>query len=214
MNVPQTPRTTQRCLLVLAVAGSLISSGCSPVKGYPGPERPDEELSIFSSHVDTPRTVVLSSSVGENHLPRRGLALLPGIYRVMQQGAVYGIEHDCEYRTTFRENGLAYCHPYRHRGRWYRDCECNDYFVTIERCHEPVTEYNCSVRVDARAGHHYQLRMSATSEGNARGTVVDQLLGEPSTTMDCANGAPRNQVIERAIDNSWPFDRYGRCVGW
>lgn len=143
----------------LRIAGSLFSlslvlltQACSPVKGYPGPELPDTQISLIESGGEGffDRESVDSMSLGPG-----GIAVLPGSHNYWMVNRVE-MDRDCDrsHRTDYKKYKKCV-----KKGKNEDDC-WDDNQETYEVCDIYYNSYECSGTLSTKAGRKYSLNFA------------------------------------------------------
>ncbi len=127
----------------------ILFNACSPKKGYLGPERPQEELSIvYYDNCDSSIDRVKASSEGVE-FSGSGIELLPG-KRVIDISVERPLRpYNCIPQTTFDQFGYNQCIDRRNRAisknsKYVPDCYGSDYTKTTYFCDQEFNSFLCS----------------------------------------------------------------------
>ena len=93
-------------LLLLSII-SLLS--CSPVKGYQGPELPENKIATVYVASGNKNLEVYRCSTSGQEFNTSGISLLPGEHRFDLAIAIFGSPYDCLENTKFDTYGYRRC---------------------------------------------------------------------------------------------------------
>ena len=128
----------------------LSIGACSPVKGYLGPERPKEELSlVYYDSCDSGINLVKASSEGVE-FKGSGIELLPG-KRVLDVSVERPMQpYNCIPETTFDDYGYRNCIDRRNQAlaknnnKYVPDCYATDFTTTVYWCDQEFQSFLCT----------------------------------------------------------------------
>ena len=158
--------TRNRFNILIALFFVLLPA-CSPVKGYSGPELPDNlvsfvGLSYDSDDIEVPRATAKGIEFGSN-----GINLLPGKQQLDLSVKVKEPPFNCvAYPTMDRSSYESCLEDYykdlrdKDRKSSPRRCDCYDYLTVRERCDRRVHDGTCQIDFDSTAGNRYEIRIS------------------------------------------------------
>lgn len=146
------------------LAGTLAA--CAPLQGYPGPELPDEQVSIIvakepaSSRVGPSK--ILRVSLDGIAFGATGIAVLPGQHEIDVFLEQLENKRNCVAHQEIDRLGYEAClrrefaNRYRRRGTWF-PCLIRDYTNISYFCDVDVHESDCHYEVATEAGQRYDL---------------------------------------------------------
>ncbi|MFN4897193.1 MAG: hypothetical protein ACK5GN_05355 [Pseudomonadota bacterium] len=142
--------------LLFLLAYGVLASGCSPLKGYPGPERPDSEVTIVKPAGDYDALFGTASIDGVT-FTTWGIAVLPGKHEVRLVWRFKGDPRNCEKYTELDQIGYSNCLA---RDEKDRNCTCWDYVTVYQRCLHDLKVVECQGDFEGAPGESYQLGMT------------------------------------------------------
>jgi hypothetical protein len=145
-------------LLVGGVLGALVA--CTPVRGYPGLERPKEEVALVtvaSGHIN--RAVTDGREFGA-----AGISLLPGNHRFELSASHGERPYDCRPYTIVDTYGFDRCQKERQadirKGKKDpRDCWLSTYTQHRKTCLRDYRDAACEVTLALLPGRTYELEV-------------------------------------------------------
>ena len=145
--------------LVLMLSGILsVCVACSPLKGYPGLERPKEEIALVSVASDyINRAVVDGRAFGSS-----GISLLPGSYR-FELSASHGEQpYSCRPYTIVDTFGFDKCQKEREadirKGKKDpKECRLSAYTQHRKTCLRDYRDSVCAITLTLLPGKEYEL---------------------------------------------------------
>lgn len=177
--------------LSLMLTSCIALHGCTPAKGYVGPDLPKDQISLIKTESDS--GVSLSAeSVDGIDLGFGGIEVLPGEHEFYVEVAVSEEPRNCQPYSEFDSIG------YRNCQRKNRYCDCFDYVRISERCDQKVNNGTCRGSVKTQAGRRYvaaveleglKPRLRFREEGTSSG----------QSSGECRKADSSDQSIERYI---------------
>jgi hypothetical protein len=155
--------TNWRGKLIATISTATLCMGCSPIKGYPGPERPKEELvTIFTKSSDG--TVFKLAEVDGVSFLRSGIQLLPGSSPIRIRYSARGEGQNC---------GMDRLYDNYPATRWANEDTCrrrntgDPNACASEWTNEPMrlecdylrTEYECFLQAPLRKPGNYSVQV-------------------------------------------------------
>ena len=193
-------------ILVLVPTLSTVIS-CSPVKGYEGPERPDDQVSLLSYSPNSESVVVESGSVNGIAFSSAGIKILPGAHRFTLNVVVKDPPDNCYTYPEFDHSAYQQCLE-----KNKRECDCFSYFTVMKKCFRQVRDGSCDGKVTTKAGKQYEVGVS--QDGRSASLRVVEVIGRTSSgNGDCAVYGQRTEEEEsfvgsgRSTANSYGFYR-------
>lgn len=200
--------------ILLFLASALLLPACSPVKGYPGPERPETELSIIET--DTEDGVAINEETVDGiEVGYGGIAMLPGTHEYFGRAGIAEEPFNCRPYSDFNSSGFYECEKDRRKKNEYNDCDCFDYLTIRESCQQVVKEGNCRMSFKTKAGERYQLAV-----GMNAGSPAVRVLTKSNAFVasgKCDKDNTRNTTVERYVGSGrYTANQYGfySCYGY
>lgn len=165
----------------ILIGGCIIVGGCTAVKGYPGPELPDSQLSIIdtSSGGFFNYNRINSDAVDGIELGSGGIKVLPGEHHFDLDASIRESFCDCEtYFDSFDSYGWSRCLEK------HKSCNYDDYEREVEVCQCDYTDFRCSGTIRTTAGRSYKISLSDNSGGAA--VSVKDTEGPEAGTGSCS----------------------------
>lgn len=146
------------CLILLA-----LSTACAPVKGYPGPERPDSEISLIQIENDTSSVDVSEAIINGVEFGASGIKVLPGKHSFSFRVLVKGPRENCYSFPEMNRYGYDDCLRDRDKGK-RKSCNCYDYLTIKRKCYRPGFDGNCTGDISTRPGIGYAIGVRGYGE--------------------------------------------------
>ena len=181
-------------------------SACSPVKGYPGPERPESETALVTPMLNTDSDIPRSATADGIPFGDEGITLLPGNHSIEFIFTRKGGKIDCQRLSTFDDAGYNAClSDKKHRD----NCSCWDYVTIRERCLHEVRDANCAGSLTLKAATKYELRPSSTYVRPSM-IVTNQSTGQSVKELSCKVSSPTSESFEESIGTGrFTAEQYG-----
>jgi hypothetical protein len=189
--------------MIAAVLLPLCLQACSPVKGYPGPDRPDTDISIIESK-STDNVTLSQEQIGGIAMGSSGIAVLPGHQEFSCRADLAEKPFNCRPYTEFNSSGLYDCEEERRKKNKYNDCDCYDYLSVYEACDQVVKEGGCRASFKTEAGKRYEVTV-----GMYMGAPVVKVL-EAGTFKELGSGKCDKDGYR--TDSVTNYIGYGRSV--
>lgn len=184
-------------------------AACSPVKGYPGPERPDDQVSLinldyYSGDVEIEDAITEGVSFGFS-----GIKVLPGKHAFSLRTTVKSPPFDCQSYPEFNDYSYKDCLKDLNKGK-RNSCDCWDYLTTKRKCFRDGFDGSCSGDLETRAGLAYQIQVRkfgdsaeiSAYENNSRRTVGSgrcDMYGRHTITEEETVGTGRSNAHQAGI---------------
>lgn len=192
------------CLSLSVAIFFLCFVACSPIKGYPGPELPEGEISRLSLSYDGDEVEVRNARAngiqywasGLNFLPG-SIDLLPGKHLLDLQITLKDPLRDCCTYTRRDDSGYQSCLQQR---VWQKDpkkrrsCNYSDYITHYRQCLQDQYDGDCAFSLNTSRGRSYMLHV-IKSQKRGHVTIVDPLKSSPAGYGDCRFVSERTETI-------------------
>lgn len=150
-------------LLLLSISSFL---SCSPVKGYQGPELPDDKIATVYVASGNKNLEVYRCSTSGQEFNTSGISLLPGEHRFDLAIAIFGSPYNCLENTKFDSYGYRRCldnqNEARRKNKSYSTCYESSYEKTYYNCFRKYLYANCSLTNNLEANTKYELSTSSS----------------------------------------------------
>lgn len=180
---------------VTAILWLSASTGCSPVKGYAGPERPESETATVTPFLNDEYDIPRSARIDEIPFGDTGIVVLPGKHRVEFIFTRKGGKLGCDRFSTFDDAGYNACLSDK---KTRENCSCWTYVSVKERCDHEVRDVTCRENISLSAGRKY--RLIAT---NTFAKPLIELVSDPDqrpiTKLSCTADRSTSQPFEETI---------------
>ena len=154
--------------IITAFVAIGLLCGCSPMKGYEGPELPEEKVAIVYPANQNFDRQITRATVNGIEVPERGISLLPGENDFQVSAAMGSRPHNCRPYEEFDSYGYESCLNDREsdleKGEKYpRSCYSGDYNKQKERCSRDYSDFLCQIHLSLAAGKRYELDVPASA---------------------------------------------------
>ena len=185
-NVICRPNTIIRILLLC-----WFLTGCAPVKGYLGPELPENQISAVFLDYDSTTAQVNQAGIEGTAFGGAGIHVLPG-------------KHTYDMQISIKESP-GNCYAYGRVNQYYYKeclkkhdhCSCYDFIDVYERCHYEVRDGVCSGKFEGKPGRQYDIRL--TKYGQRAETMVYMRGGGAVGEGKCDMGEWRTETEENQV---------------
>lgn len=186
----------------------LLLIGCAPTKGYLGPERPEQEVSIIEQEFDTTYVEGKSAYVDNISFGGSGIAVLPGKHSFSLQVILKEEPRWCRTHAEFNDYGFREC---RKNEKKRSSCDCYDYITVTETCIRTMYDAICKGTFDTKAGRKYNLTVSKAGE-LAQVSALELGSYEPLSISDCEVGPSYEGEVENELGTGRNVaQRYGHA---
>jgi hypothetical protein len=171
-------RKRQLVLILTVFFATGMLSGCGAIKAYPGPELPDDQLSllrvqqpIFAAYAGSINLTPKAFNLFGSNLNSDVVKVLPGEYplRVTRQ---WREPSDCYERQEFDSSSYDSCLRLRdenlRKGKYASSCYVADFTKLIQNCEVKKTYYSCEKTVPLKANTRYTIEDIGGKEGLMR----------------------------------------------
>lgn len=145
---------------------SLTLSSCSPVKGYVGPDLPENQVSAIFLNYESDSAEINQAGIEGTAFGGSGIHVLPGKHVFDLDITVKERPDNCYSYPKFDDYGYEQCLKKKDD----RDCYCYDYMEIYQRCYQQVRDGNCSGKFQTKAGYQYDIR--TTKHGQSANVSV------------------------------------------
>lgn len=185
-----------RCIIPTAflLAGF---QACSPVKGYYGAERPDNELSIITTSTSD-NLSWSSENVSGFDMGIAGISVLPGPQEFSGVATLTGEAYNCRPYTEFDSSGFYNCEDEKRRKNQYNNCDCYDYLTVHESCDQLLKESNCRASFNTKADRRYDIKLGLKFGTPVVG-VIEQGSWKEIGTGKCTYEGQRTTNLDRYV---------------
>ena len=200
-------------LSLILLSSSLMTTACSPVQGYPGPARPDTEVSIIKTSADS--NLSLSNEyLSGVEIGYSGIAMLPGPQEYSGLATLAGEPYNCRPYTDFNSYGYHDCQKQRRKNNQYDDCDCFDYLTVHQKCDQVVKEGNCRASFITVAGARYELR-AGMNAGTPAIVIRDMGTGKDIGSGKCDKVGQRTETVDQYVGTGrYEANRIGVYSCW
>jgi hypothetical protein len=195
-------------------------SGCTPTKGYSGPELPPEQVATVYLEFDSDEIEVSRATSNGVEFGSAGITLLPGEVGVEIAGAAKETPRDCERCYRVDEYGYRNCldEYYKHRyddKKSPRECSWDDFTEIREECKQDLHDVTCEIVFESTAGAQYNIHMVRSAEA-ASLTAVQRKSAAPLGYGKCTKYRDRVGEIDRYVGSGSYTSSYGArpCSSW
>lgn len=130
----------------------IILSACDPIRGYPGPELPPEQVALVKLEYDSSIIEVARRAADGQDFYGPGITLLPGSHSLeVNFGRVSG-PPQCRSTAQVDYYDLNKC-----RKDPKRSCICHDFVEVYQYCSTPMISYACNGFMELQANASYQV---------------------------------------------------------
>ena len=171
----------------------LILTSCSPVKGYEGPELPDEQIALVTYATPTDSVVVQSASMNGISFSSAGIKILPGTHRFTMNVVVKDPPDNCYTYPQFDHSGYQQC-----LDKNKRTCDCFSFLSVYKKCFRQVRDGSCDGKITTKAGKQYQVGVSQDGR-SAELAIIENTGGKSSGKGDCAVYGQRTEEEEEYV---------------
>ena len=195
-----------KILITLSLLIACNLSGCTPAKGYVGPDLPKDKIALIETSTDS--GVSLSAeSVDGIDLGFGGIEVLPGDHEFYSEVAVSEEPRNCQAYSQFDWSGYRSCQKKN------RYCDCFDYLHISEQCEQTVHTGTCRGTIETQAGRRYTAaveldgikpRLNFREEGSSR----------RDSSGECRKAGSHTEDITRSVGSGrYDASQYGiyRC---
>jgi len=159
--------TLARLIIVTLLIPFSIS--CSPIKGYPGPELPEDKIARVNYKTCDEVVNLLRASTEGIEFGSMGITLLPGEKVFDVSVEIGGRPYDCIPQTVIDEAALNRCNDRRasaisnnarSNSREQRSvpiCIASDFMSTVYHCQQSFVQHICSFSKELTAGTKYDI---------------------------------------------------------
>jgi len=143
-------------LVAAGILGALVS--CAPIKGYPGVERPKEQIAL----VDVSSEHITGATVDGVQFGAAGISLLPGQYNFQLSVSHGERPHHCRPYTVIDTYGFDRCQreredDIRHNKKRPRQCYLSSYTKHRMACLRNYHDSACEIALPLAPGKKYEL---------------------------------------------------------
>lgn len=168
----------------------LSVQACSPVRGYAGPELPDEEISLLSYETCDRNVMRIRSSVIGKEFSSNGIELLPGTYAIDAYVESPEPPYNCVVEYQFDQYGFEQClrqqqEAIQKNKKHVPICSHLDYQRKIQRCLQNFRQFMCTLSVTLEKGQRYDL-CAYTNSGFVRARVYPVDTKSILNEVECA----------------------------
>ncbi|MBL7662962.1 hypothetical protein JNK13_09450 [bacterium] len=181
---------------LIVLAGTLLSiSACTPVKGYEGPELPEEQIALVKTKYEGGDAVdFYQRAVDGIAFKNSGIQVLPGKHSFKLSIDVNEEPYDCEGYGKLDYYSYQSCQQ-----KYYQDkgppCDCYDYLSIYKKCWYRAHGGSCQGTFHTRAGQKYEIIVNGVAD-TANVMVKEVGNYEPAGDGDCNVGAGRTESRE------------------
>lgn len=168
------------CASKLALFSFLLCSACSPTQGYPGPRLPEDQVSqLFVEEMPGEQDSLVRITLDGIAFDSEGVEVLPGSHDIDAYQERLGRRRNCRPEQRFDRSSYEAClwrertQRSRRRGSLWFPCSVSNYTTTIYHCLVQVTNSDCHLGVETKAGKKYSIRLKPQAAPNAP-TDMDQ----------------------------------------
>jgi hypothetical protein len=181
-------------LSLVILATTLFITGCSPTKGYEGPDRPVEELALIKSESD-PRIDIAETLIDYKAMNTQGIYVLPGNHRYSLSVLTNGdIEH-CRILSRYDHSAYDSCIQRQDA----TSCSCYDFMEISKECFRRVYDYSCSGEFSVEAGRRYIIHTATFRGTHAEAYVTEEgaklQLGRAHCLFDGDRAKPEREIL-------------------
>ena len=197
----------RQILAMLLGSLALLSSGCSPTKGYAGPELPPTQVSLITRDYDSETVDLNVSKVDGYDFGYAGISVLPGDHLFDLQITAKEPPKFCRPFAEFNDYSWKDCLKDERKGK--RSCDCYEYITVKESCVQVKHDGSCRGEGKTVAGRKYDVQISSDGR-DARATITEQGSSRPSGELRCVLSNEYDSELTRDIGTgSYNANRYG-----
>ncbi len=179
-----------------------ILPGCFATKGYPGPERPDEELIILTVDNESDWINLDDAYANGVNFGMGGIKLLPGKQEFSLNVDVKEPPENCHSYSSMNYSSYEECLKKR------SGCDCFDYLSIYRRCDRRVRNGNCGGVVVGTAGKQYQVVLRRKGPHKVDSHIVERNSTKRAGQVSCdIYGAESTETEENYVGS-------GRSTAW
>jgi hypothetical protein len=179
-------------VLIISV---MSATGCSPVKGYAGPERPESETATITPFLITEYDIPHSARIDDIPFGENGIVLLPGKHRIEFIFTRKGGKLGCDRFSTFDDAAYNMCLSDK---KTRENCSCWDYVTVKERCDHEVRDVTCRENFSLIAGRKYRL-IGTGNFAKPQLELVSDPDQKPVTRLSCTTERSASQPFEETV---------------
>ncbi len=174
--------------LLFIIAMPWMFSACSPIKGYPGPELPENQISTLFLSYDSQQVEINQAGIEGVAFGSSGIQVLPGKRLFDLEISIKEPPDNCY--SFPKMNRYDYHQCLKKKEDW--KCNCYDYLEIYRRCFRQVRDGVCSGDVTTSAGLHYDIRVMKRGRA-AEVEAYNQSNGSVHGEGDCDMGDWRTE---------------------
>ena len=148
--------------LLTAGIGICTVVSCSPVKGYQGPDLPENQIAnIQYLEQGSDEVSVQNARTGPYTFSSAGINVLPGKHLVEMDIEVKGqsLGYNCRAEPSFNDYGFQQCNKDRRKQNNYQQCDCFEYLTIYRVCQVEVARGSCSGEMLTTAGGKHAINV-------------------------------------------------------
>ena len=182
-----------RRVFSLTLFSLIFFPACTPVKGYSGPDLPDNMVSFVGLSYDSDDVDVSRATANGIEFSSSGINLLPGHQQMDLSVKAKEPPYNCNAYPDMNRSGYESCledyySDLRKGKKNLTRCDCYDYLTVRQRCDRRVHDNNCQVDFNSVAGARYDIQVrSYQSRGEASVRAVQTGNGYSSTDGRCSS---------------------------
>jgi hypothetical protein len=200
-------RKASTVITCLSFGCLLLSSSCYRVKGYPGPELPDEQIATVTYSRDSAEVDVDTAMLDGIEFYRAGITVLPGTHHFNLRLVLKDPPFDCQTYSSLDYSGYDRCRDDRERdGSSASSCDCYEYLSVYKKCLREVYDASCEGEVKTRAGAKFQIDVQKDNKG-ARVSIHPEGGLEKTGNASCT-------TTNQRIDSDTDFRGTGRSTAY
>ena len=177
-----------------AVLITLFLQGCSPVKGYPGPELPETQISAIFLNYDSDTAEINQAGIEGTAFGAAGIHVLPGKHLFDMEITVKEQADNCYSYPQMDDYGYDSCLRKKDHGK----CDCYDFLSVYERCHRQVRDGTCSGKFKTSAGRQYDIRLEKHGR-SASAAVYERSSFDQAGKGECSMGEWRTETEDEYV---------------
>lgn len=182
--------TVRRTPLLTAISTVIFAvSACSPTKGYPGPDLPEERVSLIEYDAHDSAVSIDRGNVDGVSFGSSGIAVLPGSHHYELSLDITGEKGPCRAYADLDESGYHDC---RKKDKY---CDCHSYVTVREKCDLEKRYGTCRGRIETLMGRKYTVGVDGGWNGAS--SRVSEVKGPPSArSEECSLADPRQEETD------------------
>lgn len=187
---------------------SLSFSGCHPVKGYPGPELPENQISLINLAYDSQWVTVNEAGLDGLEFGFSGITVLPGNHFFQLNVSVKDPPHSCYAYPQMNRYGYNKC--LKKHGP--AGCNCWDYLSVYQRCFRQVYDGICEGKLTTNAGAKYSINVyKRANQAEAQATQQTPYVevGQANCRMHGSRIQEDNSYVGSGISSAYRYGIYG-----